>query len=191
MKGDFKMWLQFLNHSAAYAWDFMDFRSLASTCEIEMYSDASKLEVLGFGGICGTSWMFAPWPKHFITDCDPSIAFLELFALIATVINWIHHFQNQRIILFCDNQSVVQMVNNTTSACPNCMYLIRKMVLKCLIENVRVYAKYIKSKDNTASDCLSRLKIDQFLQLKNNWDRVQTPVPQELWPISKVWNNFM
>ena len=95
----------------------MDFSKDLSTTEIEMFSDSSKNPELGFGGVCGNSWMFDKWDSDFVRDSDPSIAFLELYALVATVLNWISRFKDRRVVLFCDNQSVVQMVNNTTSSC--------------------------------------------------------------------------
>ena len=133
--------------------------------------------------------MYGQWSANYIETFQPSIAYLELFALTATVLNWIHRFKNRRIILFCDNQSVVQMINKTTTSCKNCMVLIRKLVLKSLIENVRIYATYIKSEDNVASDLLSRLKIEKFLSLKDSWDSKPTSVPEDLWPIEKLWKN--
>ena len=187
MKGDFTMWLEFLNHLSAYTRGFMDFNATLVADHIMMTSDASRAKLLGFGGICGNSWMYSAWPKDYIDNYEPSIKYLELFALVATVINWIDRFQNRRIILFCDNQAVVHMVNNTTSSCKNCMVLIRWLVLKGMKENVRIFARYIRSSDNTASDLLSRLKIEQFLKLKTTWDAAPTPVPQELWPIQKLW----
>ena len=58
-------------------------------------------------------------------------------------------------MLFCDNTSAVEMINNTTSSCQNCMVLIRILVLESLKSNVRVFAKYISSKANAYSDALS------------------------------------
>ena len=63
------------------------------------------------------------WGKD-TADLDPSIQYLELFALVAAVLAWISRFQNRSVTIFCDNQSVVAMVNNTTSKCINCMTLI-------------------------------------------------------------------
>ena len=166
MRGDLEMWRTFMSHQSIYARSFMDFSKYMAADEIIMYSDTAKSPKLGFGGICGDSWMYSQWPNGFIKSQDPSIGYLELFTLVMTVINWIHRFANKRVILFCDNQSVIQMVNNTTSSCPNCMVLIRMLVLKSLTENVRIFARYIRSKDNVASDLLSRLKISEFKQLK-------------------------
>ena len=144
---------------------------------------------LGYGGICEDSWMYGQWEPSFIETCEPSIAYLELYALVATVLNWIHRFKNKRIILYCDNQSVVQIVNNTSSSCKNCMVLVRLLVLKCLTENVRVFATYIDNKRNTAADFLSRLKIREFKGLKDSWDLEPTPVPSEISPIRKIWKD--
>ena len=189
MKADLNMWLQFLHHPSAYTRGFMDFSSSLIADEIAMFSDASKNKLLGYGGMCGNSWLFGQWPAGFIEAEDPSIAYLELYALTATVLSWIYRFANRHVVLFCDNQSVVQMINTSSSACSNCMKLMRILVLKCLKENVRVFTRYIRSKDNKASNFLSRLKIAEFLRLSNNWDDLPTETPVELQPITKVWNS--
>ena len=125
MKGDFTMWLEFLNHPSAYARGFMDFSATLVADQIMMTSDASRAKLLGFGGICGDFWMYSAWLENYIDNFEPSIEYLELFALVAIIINWIDRFQNRRIIFFCDNQAVVHMVNDTPSSCKNCMVLIR------------------------------------------------------------------
>ena len=188
MREDLKMWNLFINDHSIYARSFIDFSRCWMATEICMFSDASRAENLGFGGICNTSWMYSAWPTGFIAEKQPSIEYLELYALVATVCNWVHRYANKRIILFCDNQSVVHMVNKTSSSCKNCMVLIRILVLKCLTENVRVFAKYIRSKDNYASDLLSRLKISKFLEI-GGWDEYQTAVPKNMWPIEKIWKD--
>ena len=186
MREDLLMWLSFINHPSVYVRGFIDFTHSIQADLVRMTSDASRVNDLGFGGICNTSWMFGAWPEGYIEHYQPSIEYLELFALVATVLNWIHRYQNRRVIIQCDNQSVVAMVNKTTSSCKNCMVLIRKFVLICLKENVKVFAQYIPSKLNIESDLLSSLKIDKFLSLQT-WDQQQTPVPHELWPIEKLW----
>ena len=182
MMNNLKMWLTFVNHQSIYAREFM-----LTASKIEMTSDASRSEKLGYGAMCGTSWMYSQWPDNFIKTYKPSIEYLELFALVGGVVNWIHRFKNRRVVLFCDNQSVVHMVNNTTSSCKNCMYLIRVLVLKGLTENVRIFAKYIPSSENTASDHLSRLKLEAFKKLRSDWDDHPTKISEMLWPIEKIW----
>ena len=187
MRGDLEMWLEFVNHPTIYARPFADFSREIKAPEIQMYSDAAKRLGLGYGGVCQDSWMFGVWDDYFIKECDQSIEYLELYALTGMVLNWIHRYKNRRVTLFCDNQAVVQMVNNTSSSCKNCMVLIRMIVLKCLKENIRLYATYIKSKENTASDFLSRQKISKFLALKQTWEAEPTPISGQLTPIMNIW----
>ena len=116
VREDLDMWMEFLSKADAnvYCCPFMDFLDW-TTEDLEMYSDASKNEELGFGAYCQNSWMKGTWPRGWIAREDPSIEFLELFALTAGVVSWIHRFRNRRIWLFCDNESVVFMVNKKSS----------------------------------------------------------------------------
>ena len=77
-----------------------------------MYSDALRNFELGFGAYCDTEWTYGQWDRLFMERYEPSIEYLELYALLIGVLNWSRLFKNRCIILFCDNQSVVFMVNN-------------------------------------------------------------------------------
>ena len=114
----------------------MDFDRTWNANQIEMYSDAFKNPSLGFGGICKNSWMYRQWDSDFIINHDPSIGYLKLFGVVATILNWLDHFSNRRIILHCDNQSVVAMINNMTSSCKNCLQLIRLLILHSMNCNI-------------------------------------------------------
>ena len=48
----------------------------------------------------------------FVDLHDPSIEFLELYAVTVAVVTWIYRFRNRRIVLFCDNQAAVAMINS-------------------------------------------------------------------------------
>ena len=121
---------------------------------------------------------------------EPSIEYLELFAVVVGAYNWLHCYKNRQIILFCDNQSVVHMINKTTSSCGNCLILIRHLVLLSLKLNIRVFATYIRSKDNKSSDLLSRLKLNHFKKQKAMWDPQLTQIPAQLWPLEKIWRKY-
>ena len=187
MRDDLQLWQEFLRHPSVYCRPFMEFTRFYSATEVDLYSDASKNPLLGMGGMCETAWMSQQWNANFITEANPSIEYLELFALLATVTNWIHKFRNKRIILFCDNTSVVFMVNNTSSSCKNCMVLIRKLVMLSLVHNVRIYTRYVSSKENLRADLLSRLKLDIFKNRFPFVDPEPTMVPADLWPMEKLW----
>ena len=84
-----------------------------------MYSDASRHFEKGFGAYCGSHWTYGQWNLQFMQEKEPSIQYLELFGVLVAVENWLHLFKNKRIALFCDNQSVVQMINSSSSRCKN------------------------------------------------------------------------
>ena len=118
-----------------------------------------------------------------LLDANPSIAYKELYAVTAGILAWIHRYRNQRVILFVDNKSVRDMINANSSSCHNCMVLIRMIVLKCLVENVRVFAKYVKSSENVLVDLLSRGNLRKFrLITKRKYETSPMLTPQELIP---------
>ena len=178
-----------MSNPISYARPFIDFEETLQATEISFYTDASGNPKLGMGGICDQSWMFTAWDEDFVREKEPNIEYLELFAMTAGILAWIHRFSNSRIVLFCDNASVVCMVNNTTSSCKNCMELIRIITLVSLESNVRIFAKHVRGTDNYLSDCLSRLKIEQFLSATKHRqiDSEPTEVPHKIWPMSKIW----
>ena len=189
MRLDLELWRTFLNHQMIFSRSFMDVTKIYTAQEVEFYSDASKNPKLGMGAVCQNSWIMQQWNESFIRQKDPSIEYLELYALGIAVVQWINRFSNKRIVIFCDNISVVHMINNTSSNCKHCMSLIRVVLLHCLIANVRIYAKYIPSKLNVRSDLLSRLKLDRFKREFPYMEENATEIPAQLWPMEKIWTD--
>ena len=191
MREDLMMWLTFLEHPSAYSRPFLDFSKDIIADEIFMYSDASGK--LGMGALCQNDWMYIMWSKTFLVKEKPSIEYLELYGVVAGVLAWIHRFRNRRIILFCDNKSVVGMINITSTSCKNCMVLIRILVLKGLIENVRIFAKHVEGIKNTLADNLSRNRLDLFYEnakkMGKTMNKKATQVPEAIWPVEKIWKH--
>ena len=163
MRMDLEIWKKFLQHPSIYARKFIDLDSTINSVNVEFFTDASANPQLGCGGISGSNWYIQQWDEDFIKQCKPSINYLELYAMTVAIMNWIHKYQNQRIYIFCDNMSVVQMVNNNTSKCKNCMVLIRMIVLKALTHNVNIKVKHVPGKLNKFSDWLSRMEYKKIL----------------------------
>ena len=139
---------------------FLDFRQVTETTNtLKFYSDSSLNPKLGFGAVFGNRWIVGQWNEDFIVSCKPSIEFLELFALTAGILTWHHEpeLNNSRIVVFCDNEAVVHMVNNTASTCGQCMKLLRMLTVDGLVHNQRLFAQHIGMKLNILVDLLSRL----------------------------------
>ena len=174
---------------AVFNRSFFDFDADLKSTEINWYTDAATNT--GLGGICCSHWFIGEWSQDFMTTENPSINYLELFAVMVGVLNWAHLFKNQSITLFCDNMSVVHMVNTMSSKCKNCMVLLRIIVLQALTHNVRIRVKHVPGILNRYSDFLSRLKYKEFRQLARSegmkFDNKPTEIPEEVWPMEKIW----
>ena len=186
---DLKVWLKFIQHPSIFCRSFMDFTKIWTAEDIKFYTDSSKNATLGCGGWCDDQFFYQQWDEYFIKMNDPSIVYLELYAVAIGVLLWINKFRNKRIIIKCDNQAVVQMLNNTSSSCKNCMVLIRAILLQCMYHNVRLFATYVETHKNEIADSLSRLQFDRFNRLTRNMRMKSSPetIPTELWPMEKLW----
>ena len=192
---DCKTWLLFLTESTDLVKYCRPFTNLAITMEateLGFHTDSSSNGRLGFGGICGGQWFARQWEVNYIRNFKLSIGYLELYAVYIGLYIWSEKIRDKRLINHFNNMSVVQMVNNTTSRCKRCMHLVRLIVLRRLCFNFRVVARYISTKANDLADSLSRLQMDRFWKLERNchFKQVSEPMPEELWPASKIWNGF-
>ena len=185
-KLDLGIWKLFLSQPIAYSRAFIQ-QDIQTAEILDMYSDASRNFKLGFGAHCGPEWSFGQWDEQICNIKQPSIEYLELFAVLVGVLNWLILFCNRRIVLFCDNEAVVHMINNSTSKCKNCMVLIRHLVLEGLYCNTRVYAKYVRTKENCKADALSRLQWERFSKLAKDMNPHPTSIPCSIWPMEKIW----
>ena len=70
--------------------------------------------------------------------------------------------------------------------------LLRSIMMKCLENNFRVFVKHIKTSENGIADALSRRDWKRFKRLTKDMkiDEVATELPNELYPLSKIWSNY-
>ena len=108
--------------------------------------------------------------------------------LCAGIITWEKELANQRIVVHCDNQAVVCMVNSLSSKCPKCMLLLRILTLNGLIHNRRVSTVYIRSTDNKLSDTLSRLDFPRFWREGPNMNPFPDQVNEKMKSAMKLFN---
>ena len=183
---DLTVWKTFLNHPQVFCRPFMEFIEVTAR-DIDMYSDASRNFSKGFGAYCNKSWTYGVWDGEFVEKHQPSIEYLELFGVTVAVLNWIKRLKNKRVRQFCDNESVCHMINNSASKCRNCMVLLRLITLEGLVQNVRIFAKHVRTKKNGKADSLSRLQFRRFWRLDDQMESFPPAIPETIWPISRIW----
>ena len=104
------------------------------------------------------------------------------------IVLWAEELRNRRVVVFSDNESVVQMVNCSSARCPNSMTLI------CIINydnNTRFFVKHVPGKENKLADLLSRNKLSEVFKLapKDMSCRPQE-LPNFMWPVEKLWDSY-
>ena len=110
LDGEFKrdclVWKEFLTNCqrqgiAQPFIDFYDVEEQEHGAEVKfLLSDATACESLGFGVIFNMSCVYQRWEDGFIREFQPSIKFLELYALCIGVFLWSSQLKNTRFILF-------------------------------------------------------------------------------------------
>ena len=179
-KGFFKdlaMWETFLTD-----WNGSNFflpSSWTTSVSLSLHTDASGS--IGFGGIFGSHWFQGTWQPHQqLGSPGISIAWQEMYALVVACHLWASAFSNKRILLFCDNQSVVNIVNSKRSHIPRVMDLVRHLTLLTLKFNFYVRVQHIEGKRNEIADSLSRFQMARFRELAPYADPAPCPVPPTL-----------
>ena len=157
---------------------------------LDFFTDASLSKKFGYGAVFKHQWLYGIWGSEFIEEQSPSIEFLELFALTAGILTWASQLTNVCIVIFCDNEAVVNMVNNLTSKCRQCIKLIRLLVEDNLLHNRRVFVRHVRTKLNQRADALSRLQFDHFWRHSPPGTNTKPDtIIEKLWPIEKIWFN--
>lgn len=187
MKCDLRVWEQFLYKQDIVCRPFVDFSQALEAQRIQCSSDASGQ--IGFGCKWGKFWTSGVWDKELLTQVPIDIQFQELFAATVAIELFAPMLPNRRVLMECDNQAVVAMINNSTSSSKPCMRLIRMITLTSMEFNVRFFAEYVKSEDNGCSDALSRNQMERFKRLAGDVMQYPLPIPGHLWPLTKHWWN--
>ena len=195
-KQDCEVWSFFLTEAPAeqICRPFVDLDSnRRHAVQLNFATDASLNPDLGMGGMFLQNWFVQTWDREFIILNKPSIAYLELYALVTAVVLWGNHplLTNARVEILCDNESVKYMVNNMTSKCPHCMKLIRLLVVSNLRSNRRVFVRHLSTKLNFFADALSRLEFNRFARLAEKhgkrFTKTADNIPDCMWPMQRWW----
>lgn len=91
-----------------------------------------------------------------------SIAYRELLAVVTACACWGKFLAGKKILLECDNSSVVYCVNQGTSKSPAVMTLIRQLFFMAARFNFDLRLIHVAGVLNVAADLLSRLRVVEF-----------------------------
>jgi hypothetical protein len=126
-------------------------------------SDASQL---GYGIVCGKSWLSVPWSPAQLESAartkSVSINFLELLAVVIAVFTFGTDRPGHHINLHCDNLAVVDICNRGYCKNKHLMSLLRLLFFCSARHQFRLLLVHIPGTSNTLADPLSRLQVGLF-----------------------------
>ena len=149
---DLTMWNAFL-----VGWNgrsfFLD--TTVTPPDLELYTDASGS--VGFGGYFRGQRFQGRWPPHMQIHRERgiSIEWQELFPIVVACAIWFPHFSGKRVQFWCDNESVVAIINSGHSKAPRILDLLRFLVLISMKHNFFVRVRHVPGVSNEIADALS------------------------------------
>lgn len=172
------MWKVFLAH-----WNGRTFfleSSPTPTPDLELYTDAAGS--IGFGGYLQGKWFQGHWPPQMRLNRERgiSIEWQELFPIVVACSIWHPFLAGKRLQFWCDNESVVSIINSGHSKVPRIMELVRKLVLLSMQHNFLVRARHVPGVSNEIADALSRFQMQRFRALAPDADQSPCIIPPSL-----------
>ena len=176
---DLLMWYRFLQHWNEVSLFYDPVCTIS--CDMELFIDAS---LIGFGGIFHTQWFCSAWAKNIpsVRDDDISMAFRELYPIVAAAIIWGKQWTAKKIVFVCDNLSAVHILLHARSRCLAIMKLICTLTWTAATNNFHFTARHLSGDRNKTADSLSRLLLQRFRELAPGADKEPQicPPPEQL-----------
>ena len=147
--------------------------------DISLFTDASNI---GMGGVFEDEWFSVEWPSHIAGD-QCSTNFQEMFAILTAVTIWGGKLKNKQILIYCDNETAVSIINSGTCKSSKMMIIVRKIFFVCAEHNISIFSEHIPGYSNELADSLSRLQVERFTHLHPTASATPVVVPTTIWNI--------
>ena len=142
---------------------------------MELFTDASGNE--GWGAYWAGQWISDHWTT---VQGEMSIAWKEHYAITIAVNTWGTLWQRRKILIHCDNQTVVSVWEKGSCKSPKIVALIRMLYFCAAHNNFNVCIQHISSIKNNIADALSRFQHHRFRNLAPNANLQPDIIPA--WP---------
>jgi len=129
---------------------------------------------------------------HSILDEHLHINALEMLAVIACLKMWGTKFKGKRILIKCDNQVTVYVINTGKSRNSYLQCCLREICFLAAIHEFEIRAVHIAGIDNRLADMLSRWHLDiihakHFFESTNNMDLEEITLSTDVFQFIHKW----
>lgn len=138
--------------------------------EMELWSKpdaicSSDSCLTGCGGFWNGFFYHSKFPENILAH-QFHISVLEMLAIIITLKLWGSYFKGLRIVIFCDNKSVCQILSSGKSKSEPLQECLREICFLAASYQFEIKAVHLSSEENRISDVLSRWHLDKMNELK-------------------------
>jgi hypothetical protein len=175
------------------------FLSQYNGISIMLYEDWSKPDEIfstdsclsGCGGFFNGRFFHSEFSEQ-IKRRELDIGMLELITVIVALKLWGIYFRGKRIIVYCDNLSVCQILNTGRSRSEGFQNGLREVCYLTAINECEIKAVHLSSEENRIADSLSRWHLgkkyqDDFKLLTKNSDIIECKVSKEMFEFLNNW----
>ena len=128
---------------------------------------------------------------EYMCSPDTPIHIKEFIIVILSVRLWGRHWAGQRILIFCDNDSVCDTCTYQKPNHPSMQKLLREFLYWVCLYNFHPILQKISSEDNHVADFISRNHneddIKTYFSLNNFPTQVKIPIPLEWYNFQANW----
>ena len=178
-------------------WDkFLPIYNGISMMEYENWSKPDSIFssdscLTGLGGFWNGCYFHAVFPESIMKQ-NLHISVLEILAIVICLKLWGKHFKGQRIIVFCDNLSVCQLLNQGNSRSEMLQNSLREICYLAARYEFELRAQHLASSENRISDILSRWYHDEkneykFRDLTEGYDLQLFEVSEDMFQFINNW----
>ena len=155
-----------------------DFNGTATYMHTNLYSmDVIELDacLTGLGGRfnqCVYTYQFKDneIPSMF------TIVHLEMWNVLLALRLWGQAWKNKQVIIKCDNEAVVSVVNTGVTKDNGLGAIVRNIWLETALKDIKLKLIHVQGKNNQCADLLSRWHL-----VTDNWHKLVTMINQPVW----------
>lgn len=145
----------------------------------------------GCGGIAGSEYFSSEFPADILAQ-KLHINALECLTITVGLKLWGHRFKGCKILMHCDNQATVDVVNSGKARDKFLQSCVREITYWIAVYEIELKVLHIKGSENRVPDWLSRqhkskLDENQFAQYKREHQLIQREVSDNNFKFTNPW----